>query len=97
MRLWLLEEVKAIKEGLKGLIRVLVERADIEKDILLPGYTHLQVRYFRLPIISPDLDCSVNSALNQFGGHTYYYPMHSRSTPILNDLSSSSLVFQCYR
>lgn len=43
MRLWLLEEVKDVEEGLKGLIRVLVERADKEKDILLPGYTHLQV------------------------------------------------------
>ncbi|KAI0093545.1 argininosuccinate lyase [Irpex rosettiformis] len=42
MRLWLLGEVKDITEGLKGLIRVMVERADKEKDILLPGYTHLQ-------------------------------------------------------
>lgn len=44
MRLWLLEEVKDVENGLKGLVRVLVERADKEKDILLPGYTHLQVR-----------------------------------------------------
>lgn len=43
MRIWLLEEVKDIEESLKGLIRVMVERADKEKDILLPGYTHLQV------------------------------------------------------
>jgi Argininosuccinate lyase len=43
MRLWLLEEVKDVEDGLRGLIRVLVERADKEKDILLPGYTHLQV------------------------------------------------------
>ena len=43
MRLWLLGEVKEIEEGLKGLIRVMVERADKEKSILLPGYTHLQV------------------------------------------------------
>lgn len=43
MRLWLLGEVNDITEGLKGLIRVMVERADKEKDILLPGYTHLQV------------------------------------------------------
>ncbi|KAL0947029.1 hypothetical protein HGRIS_013172 [Hohenbuehelia grisea] len=42
MRLWLLEEVKGIEEYLKALIRVMVERADKEKDILLPGYTHLQ-------------------------------------------------------
>jgi argininosuccinate lyase len=42
MRLWLLEEVKDVEEGLKGLIRVIVERADKEQDVLLPGYTHLQ-------------------------------------------------------
>jgi argininosuccinate lyase len=44
MRLWLLDEVEMIKSVLVSLIRVLVERADKEKDYLLPGYTHLQVR-----------------------------------------------------
>jgi argininosuccinate lyase len=48
MRLWLLQEVEGIKDGLKGLIRVMVERADKEKHYLLPGYTHLQV-LFHLP------------------------------------------------
>ncbi|KAI9570494.1 putative argininosuccinate lyase [Boletus coccyginus] len=33
MRLWLLDQ---------GLVRVMVERADKERDILMPGYTHLQ-------------------------------------------------------
>ncbi|KAF8231269.1 argininosuccinate lyase [Tricholoma matsutake] len=42
MRLWLLEAIKDVEQGLKGLIRVMVERADQEKHILLPGYTHLQ-------------------------------------------------------
>ncbi|KAF8636744.1 hypothetical protein AX17_003547 [Amanita inopinata Kibby_2008] len=42
VRLWLLQEVQEVKEGLKNLIRVMVERADKEKDILMPGYTHLQ-------------------------------------------------------
>ncbi|OCH95043.1 argininosuccinate lyase [Obba rivulosa] len=42
MRLWLMDTVREIEFGLKGLIRVMVERADTEKDILLPGYTHLQ-------------------------------------------------------
>lgn len=45
MRLWLLGEVKVIEESLKALIRVIVERADKEKDILMPGYTHLQVKF----------------------------------------------------
>lgn len=43
MRLWLLDEIKVIKSALVSLIQVLVERADKEKDYLLPGYTHLQV------------------------------------------------------
>lgn len=43
MRLWLLDQVKEIESSLKALIRVMVERADKEKDYLLPGYTHLQV------------------------------------------------------
>lgn len=44
MRLWLLEEVKQLVTILKSLIRVMVERADSEKDVLMPGYTHLQAR-----------------------------------------------------
>ena len=43
VRLWLLDEARIIKEGLKALILVIVNRADREKDFLLPGYTHLQV------------------------------------------------------
>ncbi|KAF8334146.1 argininosuccinate lyase [Cantharellus anzutake] len=42
MRLWLLEEVETIRSALIDLISVIVERADKEKDALLPGYTHLQ-------------------------------------------------------
>ncbi|KAG2046806.1 putative argininosuccinate lyase [Suillus hirtellus] len=42
MRLWLLGEVDDIQSSLKGLVRIMVERADKERDILLPGYTHLQ-------------------------------------------------------
>ncbi|KAF8843596.1 putative argininosuccinate lyase [Paxillus ammoniavirescens] len=42
MRLWLLDEAEDVLSSLKGLVRVMVERADKERDILLPGYTHLQ-------------------------------------------------------
>jgi len=42
VRLWLLDEVKIVEESLKALILVMVNRADREKDLLLPGYTHLQ-------------------------------------------------------
>lgn len=44
MRLWLLDQIAEIESGLRSLIRVLVERADKERDYLLPGYTHLQVK-----------------------------------------------------
>jgi argininosuccinate lyase len=50
MRLWLLDEIKDVKDSLKGLINAIVERADKEQDILMPGYTHLQVGIdIRLP------------------------------------------------
>ncbi|KAJ8586650.1 putative argininosuccinate lyase [Rhizopogon salebrosus TDB-379] len=42
MRIWLLDEVDDIESSLKGLVRIMVERADKERDILMPGYTHLQ-------------------------------------------------------
>ncbi|KAJ7063191.1 argininosuccinate lyase [Mycena amicta] len=42
MRLWLLDQVQDIEQSVKGLLRVIVDRADKEKDYLLPGYTHLQ-------------------------------------------------------
>lgn len=44
MRLWLLDQVADVQASLEGLVRVMVERADKERDILMPGYTHLQVR-----------------------------------------------------
>ena len=45
MRIWLLDQIKEIEAGLVALIRVMVERADQEKDHLMPGYTHLQVSF----------------------------------------------------
>jgi len=45
MRLWLIEQVSEIEASLVALIRVMVERADKERDHLMPGYTHLQVSF----------------------------------------------------
>ncbi|XP_042862647.1 argininosuccinate lyase-like [Penaeus japonicus] len=42
MKLWLQEHLTEIADHLAVLARVLVERADREKTILMPGYTHLQ-------------------------------------------------------
>jgi argininosuccinate lyase len=43
MRLWLRDELTKIRQYLHELIRVAVERAEREIDVLMPGYTHLQV------------------------------------------------------
>lgn len=40
-----MEEAEVIKGYLKDLIAVMVDRAEKEIDVLMPGYTHLQVRF----------------------------------------------------
>jgi argininosuccinate lyase len=42
LRLWLREEITSLRRHLRELIRVAVERAAAEIDLLIPGYTHLQ-------------------------------------------------------
>ena len=42
LRLWLLEAIQAIDKLLCELQSVLIERAEADLNILLPGYTHLQ-------------------------------------------------------
>ncbi|KAG0724448.1 Argininosuccinate lyase [Chionoecetes opilio] len=42
MKLWLREHLQQLAPHLTTLIQVLVSRAEREKDILMPGYTHLQ-------------------------------------------------------
>lgn len=42
LRLWLLEEAAKIKAHFQSLIGVMVDRAEQEVDVLMPGYTHLQ-------------------------------------------------------
>ncbi|XP_028413289.1 argininosuccinate lyase-like [Dendronephthya gigantea] len=41
-RLWLRNKANELKSHLKALINVFVERASQEKDVLMPGYTHMQ-------------------------------------------------------
>lgn len=41
-RLWLRGEIKTLQSHLRMLIDVFVKRADQEKDVLMPGYTHMQ-------------------------------------------------------
>ena len=42
LRLWLLDYLPMLEESIKNLQTVLVERAEREIEIILPGYTHLQ-------------------------------------------------------
>jgi argininosuccinate lyase len=42
LRLYLADEIPEVMDLLRGLCEVLIERADHEADLLLPGYTHLQ-------------------------------------------------------
>ncbi len=42
VRLWLREEIAQIQQHLQQLMRVTVDRAEVEIDLLMPGYTHLQ-------------------------------------------------------
>ena len=41
-RLWLLGALRALRRHTRSLIRVAVERAEGEADVLMPGFTHLQ-------------------------------------------------------
>jgi len=38
-----MDETKKVEGYLKGLLSVMVERAEKEVDAVMPGYTHLQV------------------------------------------------------
>jgi len=42
IRLWLRTEIAELRQHLRQLISVTVERAAVEIDLLMPGYTHLQ-------------------------------------------------------
>ncbi|XP_005100441.1 argininosuccinate lyase [Aplysia californica] len=42
MRLWMTDAVKTLTRHICELVRVMVSRAEVEIDVLMPGYTHLQ-------------------------------------------------------
>lgn len=44
MRFWLRREANAILNHLTELVSIVVSRAESEVDVILPGYTHLQVK-----------------------------------------------------
>jgi len=42
VRLWLREEIKDLQKHMRSLIQSVVDRAEKELDLIMPGYTHLQ-------------------------------------------------------
>ena len=42
MRLWLRDAITGLRGYVQQLIGVAVDRAEVEIDLLMPGYTHLQ-------------------------------------------------------
>jgi argininosuccinate lyase len=48
MRIWIREEASKLLAHVKELISVTVSRAERETDVIMPGYTHLQVRSYCL-------------------------------------------------
>jgi argininosuccinate lyase len=42
LRLWVREAIDAVDDRLAGVQRALVRRCDVDFDVVLPGYTHLQ-------------------------------------------------------
>src|SRR5438309_6707359 len=42
MRLWLIDEIDALSEEIRSLQRALVQLSEREKEVIIPGYTHLQ-------------------------------------------------------
>jgi argininosuccinate lyase len=67
MRIWTREEGNKLVGILRELIGVMITRAEKEIDVLMPGYTHLQVILGEIKLTF--------SALNQFDGDISCVPM----------------------
>lgn len=44
MKLWMKKALHAVLDDVKCLLKVMIEKADEKIDVLMPGYTHLQVK-----------------------------------------------------
>ena len=43
MKLWTREQIKTVVEAVEGLFNILIQQSEKYKNVLLPGYTHLQI------------------------------------------------------
>lgn len=97
MRLWLMDQVGDIEDALKGVITIITERADNEKQILMPGYTHFQVRAPpSLLLCIVQMRLLYYSGLNLSAGPISSSSTHSRSDPTYNGYANSSPVSPCF-
>ena len=93
-----MEEVGEIEDALKGVIRIITERADKEKHILMPGYTHLQVRTTHISLLyTAQIRLLYYSELNPSAGPTLSSSTPSRSSPTYNAYINSFPASLCSR
>lgn len=98
MRIWLREEASTILSHLKELISITVARAEKEVDVVLPGYTHLQVnqKHQCVPCsFFPYKPGNEFSALNPSAGRICYFrtPGFGRRTPNVSNNLLRDLMF----
>jgi hypothetical protein len=82
-----MEEAETIKQYLKDLISVMANRAEKEVDILMPGYTHVQVRagIRKRPLDQASLNFTSYSELNPSDGPISCSRMRTVSWPTWTD------------
>jgi len=91
-----MDELGEIEDALKGVIQIITERADKEKQILMPGYTHLQVRTRHILLLYiVKMRLLYCSELNPSAGPTLYSSMHSHSVLTYNAYVNSSPASPC--
>lgn len=91
-----MDEVGEIEDTLKGVITIITERADNEKQILMPGYTHLQVRTTHVLLLHiVKMRLLYYSGPNPSVGPTSSSSMHSHSSLTYNAYVNSSPVSPC--
>lgn len=86
MRIWIREEASKILAHVKELISVAVSRAERETDVIMPGYTHLQVSQNAYKVSQQTVRVSNHtcSVLNLSAGHICCCLMLGCGRPTLN-------------
>lgn len=66
MKLWMKQAIREVLDEVKSLLKVIVTKAERHIDVLMPGYTHLQVRtpfvremFIQLTRVPASATCSI--------------------------------------